>query len=268
MKNLSQAWLRPMGDVRLTPRIALLAGLFLSLCRPACAEVQVFIEPGNGPAYLKYRCTAGEVVRAFALDVSVDQGAIIGISNFFKGPSTPSSRGYGAFPASFRDHIQVLSGTNVDWSVAGYTPLASPNDLPGATLPGLNSSGVTLEFGALWDPADPSATPDASGTLCSLALSQAAQVTVTANGARGGLVPASSGITLVASFTGAFVDPVVPQITGVWLTNGIITISFTGGELVSAVTLDSAWGRTGQTNGVYTESVVSGASKFYRVRHP
>jgi hypothetical protein len=267
MKKLSPGWLRYKGNARLNLRLSLLAGLCLLICRPARAEVQVFIEPGNGPALLKYRCTAGEVLRAFALDVSVDHGAIIGISNFFKGPSTASGCGYGIFPASFRDHIQVLSGTNVDWSAAGYTPLASTNDLPGATLPGLNSPGVTLEFGALWDPLNPSAVPEASGTLCSLDLSQAAQVTVTTNGARGGVVSATPGISVVSSFTGAFVDPVVPRITGISLTQGTITISFIGGELVTAATLGSAWVGTGQTNGIYIESVASGATKFYRVLH-
>jgi hypothetical protein len=32
-------------------------------------------------------------------------------------------------------------------------------------LPGLNSSGVTLEFGGLWDPTVPAAVPPATGAV-------------------------------------------------------------------------------------------------------
>jgi hypothetical protein len=252
---------------RRSTALIVLAGLF-PLCSPAQTEVQVFVESTNGLAALRYRCAAGEVMRAFALDVSVDQGAIIGISNFFKGPSTAAAHGYGIFPASFRDHVQVLSGTNANWSDAGYTPLASTNDWPGSTLDGLNSRGVTLEFGALWDPQDGSAEPDASGTLCSLLLSQAAQVTVSANAARGGLVSATPGTSLNFAFNGAWIDPLVPRITGVWFTNRVINISFADGELFSAPMLNSNWTGTGQTNGFYMESVTNGTAKFFRVRHP
>jgi hypothetical protein len=63
------------------------------------------------------------------------------------------------------------------------------------------------------------------------------------------------------------VDPAFPAITGLTLTNGVITINFIGGELVSAETLGSGWVGTGQTNGVYVEPVGQAGSKFFRVRH-
>src|SRR5579862_1338260 len=107
----------------------------------ARAEVRIFVQNSNGVACVNYECTAGELVRAFALDVSANSGQIVGISNFFRGPCTSSATGYGIFPASFRDHIIVGAGTNIDWSVADYTPLAVPEDAPGDTLPGLNSGG-------------------------------------------------------------------------------------------------------------------------------
>src|SRR5579859_3681003 len=116
--------------------------------RSTYAAVHVNVVDTNGVAWIEYRCDAGEVVRAFALDVSVDRGEIIGVSNFFSGVSTSVAQGYGIFPASFRDHVTVTSGTNANWSAPGYSPVAVPADAPAGTLPGLGSSGVTLEFGA------------------------------------------------------------------------------------------------------------------------
>jgi hypothetical protein len=231
------------------------------------AEVKLFVQEEGPSAAIRYECTGGEVVRAFALNVSVDRGQIVGISNYFKGESTSAAQGYGIFPAALRDSVAVGAGTNINWDVAGYTPLAVVSDRPADTLPGLNSSGVTLEFGGLWDPTVPGAVPPGAGTLCTLQISQAANVSVAANVSRGGVIPASSDITITPTFSGGFVDPAFPAITGLTLTGGVLTINFVGGELISAATLRSAWVGTGQTNGVYMEPVGQGVTKFYRVRH-
>jgi hypothetical protein len=248
-----------------TYSLIILIGLLAHLS--ARAEVKLFVQEENRAAAIKYECTGGEVVRAFGLDVSVDRGQIIGVSNYFKGESTPTAQGYGIFPAAFRDCITVGAGSNINWEVPGYTPLAVVGDRPADTLPGLNSSGVTLEFGGLWDPAVPSAVPPATGTLCTLQISQAANVSVAANLSRGGIIPSSSDITITPAFTGVFVDPAFPTITGLTLTNGVITIYFIGGELIRAALLGGVWVGTRNTNGVYTESVKQGGSAYYRVRH-
>ena len=254
--------MRITGDTR---RAAACLGLLL--CGASLrAEVRVFVEDINGLAGIQYQCTAGEIVRAFALNVSVDQGQIIGVTNFFRGQSTAAARGYGIFPAAFRDYITVTSGTNVNFNVPGYTPLADVSDRPGDTLPGINSSGVTLEFGALWDPALPAAAPDAAGTLCALQLSQAAQVSITTNSARGGLVSAVAGLALTPVFTGGFVDPNFPFITGITASNGVIIVTFRGGELLTAPTVMGPWSGTGNTNGFYTNSLGAAAANFFRVR--
>ena len=133
------------------------------LAYPTRGIVRVFVQGTNGVANINYECTAGEVVRAFALDVTVDQGQILGITNYFRGPSTAAAQGYGIFPALFRDNVTVSSGTNANWNASGYGPVAVAADNPGGTLPGLNSSGVTLELGALWDPTVPAAIPPARG---------------------------------------------------------------------------------------------------------
>ena len=235
------------------------------------AEVRVFAEEANGLIHLKYECTAGEVVRAFALDVAVDRGQIIGISDFFVGPCSTTAKGYGIFPAAFRDHVAVSSGTSANWSVSGYNPLAVAADAPADTLPGLGSGGVTLEFGALWDPAQPATAPPASGLLCTLQLSsqatlEGAHVRVAANGSRGGVVASPDGNVVTPSFAGIYVGP--PRILAITLVNGMVRVDFEGGELESALSLDDAWTRTGDTSGTHSEVLEVVKAKFFRVRQP
>lgn len=242
--------------------------VFGLLLASASAEVRVFIQDSNSLAWVRYECTAGEVVRAFALDVTVNQGRILGVSNFLRGPSTAAQPGYGIFPASFRDHLAVGPGTNVNWNVAEYTPVASSADNPGGTQPGLNSAGVTLEFGGLWDPAAPAAIPGPTGTLCSLRLSETATVSVRANEARGGVVSTNPAVVLTPTFIGAVVQVPVPAITGLTVSNGILNITFTGGELETAPTVLGTWTGTGNITGEHSEAVAGNTNKFYRVRGP
>lgn len=227
------------------------------------AEVRVSVQDSNGLATVSYQCTAGEVMRGFALDVTVDQGQILSVTNYFRGPCTVAAQGYGIFPASFRDAITVSSGTNANWSASGYSPLAVVADNPSGTLPGLNSSGVTLEFAALWDPSIPAAMPPSSGVLCQLQLSQAANVSVTANSARGGLIAAPSDVAISSRFAGTLVGPAILKTT---VTNGLLTVLFQDGELLTAPTVNGPWTGTGNTNGTYSEMTGQVSSKFYRVQ--
>jgi hypothetical protein len=237
--------------------------LFL-LVHPARGTVRVFVQGTNGLANINYECTAGEVVRAFALDVTVDQGQIHGITNFFRGPSTASAQGYGIYPASFRDNVTVYSGTNANWNVSGYSPAAVVADNPGGTLPGLNSTGITLEFGALWDPNVRAAIPPSRGTLCSLQISQTANVTVGANLSRGGIISAPPDIPITPQFAGALIGPAIISATPV---NGVMTILFQGGELESAPAVTGPWTGTGNRSGTYTETLGTSPAKFYRVHN-
>src|SRR5216684_2224700 len=77
-------------------RLTLLAAFLQAIS--SFASVRVFVQDTNGVAWLKYQCTAGEVVRAFALDVTVDQGIIFRVSDFLVGVSKPGAQGYGRFP--------------------------------------------------------------------------------------------------------------------------------------------------------------------------
>lgn len=243
----------------------LLLVALLLLAQSARGTVYVYVEDTNGWANINYQCTAGEVIRALALDVTVNQGGITAITNFFRGPSTATARGYGIFPAALRDHVTVSSGTNANWNAVGYSPLAVVADNPGGTLPGLNSYGVTLEFGAVWDPTVPAAIPISQGTLCTLQLSGPAFVSITTNQSRGGIVAAPPEIPLAPQFAGAQVGPVVTSVT---VENGVVTVLFQGGELETADDLNGPWTGTGNWSGTYTEPAGTGPRRFYRVRQP
>ena len=159
----------------------------------------------------------------------------------------------------------MAGGTNVDWASTNYTPLADVADDPGGTLPGLNSSGVTLELGSLWDPTDPAAVPASAGTLCSLQLSQPARVSVVANLGRGGVVSAFPENSITPVFIGAMVGPAVTSAT---VQNGVMTILFQGGELQSALSMNGPWADTGDLSGDHNEHLGTNQAKFYRVRSP
>lgn len=237
----------------------------LQITASARCEVRIFVADSNGVATVNYECTAGEVVRAFALDVSVDRGQVVGIADFFRGQSAAGATGYGIFPASLRAQLLGTTGTNIDWNATDYTPLANVQDLPGGTLPGLNSSGVTLEFGGLWDPSVLAAVPGSAGMLCSLKLSQGAKMSIAPNTGRGGVVSAIPGTVIAPVFSGDLVGPAIINAT---IVGGSINILFKGGELQTANSIDGQWNATGNVSGNYTETVGTNQLRFYRVRVP
>jgi len=231
----------------------------------AQAEVRIFLQDSNGVVWVKYDCTAGEMVRAFALDISVDQGEITGVSGYFRGESRAGATGYGIFPASLRDQLLVGGVTNIDWQASEYTPLASVSDDTEGTLPGLNSFGVTLEFGGLWDSTVPGAVPGSTGTLCALSHSQPANVSISANQSRGGVVSAFPESPITARFEDLLMRP---AITSSSVQDGYMNILFGGGELEAATMIDGPWVGTGNFTGFYSEWVGTNQMKFYRVRGP
>ncbi|UCG60207.1 MAG: hypothetical protein JSU70_11920 [Phycisphaerales bacterium] len=163
----------------------------LLLASSAWADVAItVVDNGDCTADIMYDAGAGPLVRAFALDITVDVGTIDGISGYIKGESTAADPGFGIFPANFARHITVDAGTGdvADWDIAEYTPVADAAD-PGA-LGGLGTAGITIEAGALYSPTDDASTeaPPAAGKLCTIALSEAATVTIAENAIRGGVV--------------------------------------------------------------------------------
>ncbi len=192
-------------------RLCLVLALFL-LASPALAAVRIVVETDGDLAAINYE-TDGEKVRAFALDVTTDAGAIIDITNFIRGESTADAPGYGIFPANFGRYITVDIDTGeVDaWNITDYNPVADPCD-PGA-LGGLGTDGITIEMGALYYPTDDNSpnAPANSGTLCKLILSEEANLTVTLNEARGGVVLTDPAVAATVDLLQAIDVPVGEQ---------------------------------------------------------
>ena len=180
---------------------------------PAWAAVQIIVVPDGKTATVKYATTTGEKVRAFALDITVDKGVILGISDFIRGESMAQKPGYGIFPGSFRHHIVVNPDTGevAAWDVNDYTPVADPCDYPSDslggknTLGGLGTNGITVEMGALYYPTDDSSpnAPLNQGTLFKLTLSEPANLTIKLNEARGGIVLTNPDAVADVDLTGA-----------------------------------------------------------------
>jgi hypothetical protein len=111
-------------------------------------------------------------VRAFALDITVDSGAII------TAVDDSLSSDYTIYPGSI-----II----VDGNVTNYGTAVCANSYPG-TLPGLNSGGVTVEMGALYDVSDSNLAPGPSGVLFSFTVDKDCCVTIAENAIRGGVV--------------------------------------------------------------------------------
>ncbi len=136
---------------------------------------------GEGVVAIGYSSDETMLVRAFALDITVDAGTIDAISDFAVGDD---NNGYGIFPANFSRYITVdpATGEVSDWSVAGYSPVADGND-PGA-LGGLGTNGITIEMGSLYD----TKAPATQGRLCTVTCSETCLLTITTNATRGNVV--------------------------------------------------------------------------------
>ncbi len=170
------------------------------LTAPAWAGVAITVtDLGDGKAGIDYSGT--ELVRAFALDITVDTGTIDAISGFVVGDD---NNGYGIFPANFSRNIVVdpVTGDVSDWAVADYTPVADAGD-PGA-LGGLGTNGITIEMGSLYD----TKAPPLSGRLCVITCSERCNVTVTTNATRGNVVleDASEAVVDLTGATEILID--------------------------------------------------------------
>jgi hypothetical protein len=166
-------------------RIILILTLLI-LAAPTLATVTITLEvnPANARQVLiGYVSDEPELIRAFALDITVTDGNIIDVNDYAIGDD---NGGYGIFPGSFADaQVQVnpTTGEVDNWGVAGYSPVAPAGD-PDA-LGGIGTGGVTIEMGSLYDTAAPSMT----GILCSVTVDEdVTDLCVEGNAIRGSVV--------------------------------------------------------------------------------
>jgi hypothetical protein len=170
-------------------RTLILAVTVLLLAAPVWATVTITATvDGTNPqkVWIGYTSTEGERIRAFALDITVTDGNIIDVNENDYAVGDDNG-GYGIFPGSFAAApiaVNPTTGMVDNWAVAGYSPVAPAGD-PDA-LPGIGTSGVTIEMGSLYDTAAPSQT---AGTLCSVTVDEnVTELCVTANAIRGNVV--------------------------------------------------------------------------------
>jgi hypothetical protein len=124
-----------------------------------------------------------ELVRAFALDVTVDSGTI----DAYKDPNGH----YNIYPGSI-----VIDGAG---NVTDYgSPIADAAEYPNGTCGGLGTQCVTIEMGSLYAQGDP--TPPAAGDLITLTVSGECCVTITENVIRGGVVMEDPAVPANPSF--------------------------------------------------------------------
>jgi hypothetical protein len=166
-------------------RTLILALTVLLFAAPVWATVTITLDDlGDRKIAVNYTSTEGELIRAFALDITATDGNIIDVNDYAIGDD---NNGYGIFPGSFAAApiaVNPTTGQVDNWAVAGYSPVAPAGD-PDA-LPGIGTSGVTIELGSLYDTASPSQT---AGMLCTITVDEdVTEVCVTANAIRGNVV--------------------------------------------------------------------------------
>lgn len=204
--------------------------LILLMASPAAATVVIECQDvGNWTAELGYDASyEASLVRAFALDITVDAGATIeSVSDFKVGESTAADRGYGIFPGSFARCLIVDPDTGEveDWDLPCYTPVAEPT-APGA-LGGLGTNGITIEMGSLYLGAENA--PLSKDSLLRFRIdphgAQSVNVSIALNELRGGVV-LEDATAAVVSFVGCTIpEPATVLLLGL---GGIVLLKKRG----------------------------------------
>jgi len=152
----------------------------LLLATPALGTVDITCtDAGSGRLSISYNAsTETELVRAFALDITIDAGATFAAidSNSF---TAGQGNVYGIFPGS-------IDLTDPNTPVYG-DPIAPSSD-PGAAGTGIGTNRVIIEMGSLYEPN--LSGPGTSGTLCTFQLEgdTDCNVVIVAESTRGGVV--------------------------------------------------------------------------------
>ena len=169
-------------------KISLILAMFV-LTAPALAVVTITVDQNDTDPLsfnILYDVNEGEDVRAYALDIFVDNDAcIVEVNDFHVGESNSVTPGYGIFPSNFAQHIDP---EDPEWDAEDYNPLGDANDYPEDTLVGLDTNGITVELGSLYvgdnnDPCD-------SGILLEIVVGSDdfSKISLALNQIRGGIV--------------------------------------------------------------------------------
>jgi hypothetical protein len=169
----------------------------LMLTAPALASVDITCSAGPGPNDLtiSFNNSEGDLVRAIALDVTLDTGeATICDVNCVNGD-------YIIYPGS----ISIDEDTG---EVLDYGTCACDSSYAG-TLGGIDTNGVTIEMGSLYAEGEPA--PAQSGdlvilTLCGCVTGGTANVSIAENVIRGGVVMEDPALSPAVNLSGCSVS--------------------------------------------------------------
>ncbi len=172
----------------------------LAIAAPAMAVTLSLDNHGNsdGVVDIKYTSTT-PLPRAFALNVSVDEGTITGyVDSTTNGTIEPFN--------VYMGNIQIEGGQIVDRG-SPVAPATAP-DTPGQ----LGTASIVIEMGSLYDMSNPSdpCKPAASGILIRLICSSTAStcdMTVTCNALRGKIVNEDTTVVDTGTLTGPVNNP-------------------------------------------------------------
>jgi len=155
---------------------------------------------------------SGDVnVRAFALDINVDNGCnFTNIRDFNVGENNSTVQGYGIFPGRFRQFVNPIAP---NWGDINYSPLTPWGD-PGTTNTGIGYPVAIVEMGYLG--AGDSNKPAKSGTLFRIDVNGylfqgTAHLTISPDTMRGGVVDKDTNATTTATNLPATFDIVFPS---------------------------------------------------------
>jgi hypothetical protein len=223
------------------------------MAEPNSITITAIVVDSNLPAevVITYDVITGKIPRAFALDIMVDAGKITEVGNFFVGECNDSN-GYGIFPASFGRYINPASPNWADVNV-NYTPVADACDLPGGTQGGIDTNGITIEMGSLYDASKGKGPPEDSGMLCSIWVDSDCRVDLALNVGRAGIVMedgnSPDNITLIGC--GVVVECTVPDVVG-WTSElaqaAIIAAGFDINDITDEVSMTIADGNVISTD--------------------
>jgi len=172
--------------------IVFLMVLFVTAPAPAGIVVEA-THTGGGNVIITYDVNgASELIRGFALNIEVDNGAVItSASNF--------NNKYNVYPGSIEITGSVVTNEG--------SPVCDPAVYPGTdTLGGIGTGGITIELAAVYDPAVGGSAPAASGTLCELTVNKSCTLTMTQNSPRKGIVMEDTSRALDALLKGCSIS--------------------------------------------------------------
>ena len=164
------------GQSVMKKTILILAMLMLAATARADVTVQATQVGDTNEVAITYLVTSEpNLVRAFALDITVVGANIVDIKDYFTGESSSDSNGYGIFMGS----IDLTNPAVPVWNNP-VAPISYPNSA--GEIPG---QAITVEMGSLYKGA-PNA-PANSGLLCTIVVSDDCNVGLELEGRRGGI---------------------------------------------------------------------------------